>query len=110
MRQKTAKPGGDGPDLLDAFNAVQGLWDDFQLHFRSTVVFRNNRLILRAYAHDRECLGDSDRMYQTYKQYELKGKPDLPAALYAMAFDLYWQAQSDAVNHTPDPPNALELP
>ena len=97
-RKKQSWHSPEGPDMVDANAAVQSLWDDFQLHFRCTLVVRDKKLLLRAYAHNRECLSDSDRQYQSYKRFDLTGRPDLPNALYALAFDLYWQAQSDSVN------------
>lgn len=97
-----------GPDMKDAQLAAQALWDDFRLHFRATVAFRENSVLWRAYAHDGCTLTESDRSYQTYKKYDLSRPGNTAQTLHALACDLYWQAQRDEIWEHPE--KALEAP
>lgn len=99
QRKKSPRPGNDGPDMTDAAEAVKMLWDEQALYFRVTTVLRNGKWMFRGYAHDGCSLADSKRVYQSYKNFEEKGRPDIANVLYFLAFDLYWQAQSDEINH-----------
>lgn len=97
-----------GPDMKDARDAVQALWDDYQLHFRCTVVFRDGQLLWRAYTHDGCSLTESVRWYQAYKKYDLTKRGNTAQTLHALACDLYWQAQREEIYGRVE--QALEAP
>lgn len=98
-RKKAPRNGTEGPDMQDAAGAVEALWSDQQLYFRMTTVLRDGHWLFRGYAHDGCSLADSKRVYQSYKRFEASGRPDIANVLYFLAYDLYWQAQSDEINH-----------
>lgn len=110
QRKPSPKLGANGPDLVDANQAVEALWRDYKLYFRTTVAFRDGRILFRGYAHDECSLSASTRSYQTYKQYDMSANPSIANVVYFLAFDLYWQAQAEPAPDKQNVVGELTLP